>query len=39
MNKILGIGVDVTKHSRMEKIIIATYAERFFSKVLHPLEI
>lgn len=39
MNKIFGIGTDIVKHSRIEKILTGKYYLRFINKVLNPLEI
>ena len=37
--KILGIGVDMVKVSRIEHILSKNYARRFLTKVLHTEEI
>ena len=37
--KILGIGVDMVKVSRIENILSKSYAKRFLTKVLHSKEI
>ena len=37
--KILGIGVDMVKASRIESILSKKYAKRFLTKVLHTKEI
>lgn len=37
--RILGIGVDLVKISRMQKILDRSYKLRFLTKVLHPLEL
>ena len=36
---IFGIGVDIVKNSRIKKILLSNYSERFIQKVLHPNEI
>lgn len=37
--KILGIGIDIIKISRMHKILKERYSARFLTRVLHPLEL
>jgi phosphopantetheinyl transferase (holo-ACP synthase) len=37
--KIFGIGVDIVKHSRIEKIILSSHSKRFVTKVLNKIEI
>ena len=34
--KILGIGIDLVKNTRMQNIVMEKYAKRFLSKFLHP---
>lgn len=36
---IFGVGVDLVKSSRIKKILLSSYSERFLHKVLHPREI
>lgn len=36
---IFGIGVDIVKNARIQKILQSNYAERFLHRVLHPVEI
>jgi len=36
---IFGVGVDLVKSSRIKKILLSSYSERFLHKVLHPKEI
>jgi len=37
--KILGIGIDLVKNTRMQNIVMEKYAKRFLSKFLHPQEL
>lgn len=37
--KVLGIGIDLVKINRMEKILQQSYKLRFLTKVLHPREL
>ncbi len=37
--KIFGIGVDIVRHSRIEKIILSNHNKRFVTKVLNEIEI
>jgi holo-[acyl-carrier protein] synthase len=37
--KIFGIGIDLVKISRMQKILEQSYKQRFLTKVLHPREL
>ena len=39
MSKIIGIGTDIVKHARIERIITSPYSKRFLVKVLNPFEI
>lgn len=34
--KVLGIGIDLVKNSRIEHVVTKNYAERFIKKFLHP---
>lgn len=37
--KIIGIGIDICKNQRMQKILNSTIKQRFLAKVLHPQEL
>ena len=37
--KILGIGIDLVKNSRMQQYFTRNYSDRFLKKFLHPSEL